>query len=99
MANTNATGWINASTGWIGRQFEISQDGDKSFIWTPEKSYPLYGGINYSVAIPEDGDYAMEGEVLAPNCGGDSFFVEIWKHEMDGSYKKYDFGAENDMGS
>ncbi len=90
--------WIGASTGWFGRNFLIDKEGDKDFIWTPENLGPAFGGINYNVWIDKDGDYNMEGEVWAPNAGSDSFFVEIWRHNADGTYTGYDFGKGTNYG-
>lgn len=84
---------INASTGWFGRTFLIGREGDRDFIYTPERLGPAYGGINYYVKIEKDGDYEMEGEVWAPHIGSDSFFVEVFRHENGGRYRGYEFAS------
>lgn len=85
--------WIEATTGWLGKTFFFGQEREMTFIWTPENlALALYEGINYYVNIPEDGVYTIDGEVWAPHAGSDSFYVRIYRHEDDGTYKPYSFG-------
>jgi hypothetical protein len=84
--------WIDATRGWLGKTFSFGTEGERTFIWTPENlGLALYEGINYYVNIPEDGVYTIDGEVWAPHADSDSFYVRIYTHEDDGTYKPYSF--------
>lgn len=91
--------WYEAENGWLEKTLMIGQEVDRGYIYTPEQMTFYGSGMNYFVSIPEDGDYCIEGIVRKPNCGSDSFYVTLYRHNEDGQYVPYDFGTEQGWGS
>lgn len=86
--------WVEAETGWLGRQFLFGSAGSREYIYTPAGLDYKYGGINYDFNVTAEGYYELHGVVWAADAGSDSFLITVCKLTGDGKALAYNFGID-----
>jgi len=77
--------WLEAEEGALTPPMQAASDSSASggsYIYAPSGGY-RDGRAEYTVEIPQDGDYIIWGRVLAPDVGRNSFFVSFDEDQDD----------------
>jgi len=77
--------WLEAEEGALTPPMQAASDSSASggsYIHAPSGGY-RDGRAEYTIEIPQDGDYIIWGRVLAPDVGRNSFFVSFDEDQDD----------------